>query len=314
MRVSVVICGYTSDRFEVLTVAIDSMLVQTHPPDEIIIVIDGNTHLYERVVDLYAGHDKIIPELNAQNRGISYSRTRGARIATGDIVAFIDDDAVADPEWIAEHVAVFRAHDVIGVAGAVLPNWVEQRPEFFPAPFYWLVGCTEPGFAEDGEQVRNGYGSNVSYRRDAFLAVGGYDAATGRKGDRHIQAHEAPIGIKLANRYEQPLVYASAARVQHTLFSYRGRFSWLLFRAFWQGYSKFLLQRLYPGAQMEERLFAFRLLRREIPARVMSIPSKSAYQNVAQIIAMVAFSGAVALGYLWALLNHIVGRFDPRQT
>ena len=314
MRVSVVICGYTSDRFEVLTVAIDSVLVQTHPPDEIIIVIDGNTDLYERVVDLYAGHDKIIAELNAQNRGISYSRTRGARIATGDIVAFIDDDAVADPEWIAEHVAVFRAHDVIGVAGAVLPNWVEQRPEFFPAPFYWLVGCTEPGFAEDGEQVRNGYGSNVSYRRDAFLAVGGYDAATGRKGDRHIQAHEAPVGIKLADQYEQPLVYAAAAKVQHTLFSYRGRFRWLLFRAFWQGYSKFLLQQLYPGAQMEERLFAFRLLRREIPARVMSIPSKSAYQNVAQIIAMVAFSGAVALGYLWALLNHIVGRFDPRQT
>jgi len=233
MRVSVVICGYTLDRIEVLTAAIDSVLAQTYPPDEVIIVIDGNPPLFEHVVGAYSHLDMIEVELNAENRGISYSRTRGAELAEGEVVAFIDDDAVAEPGWIGRHVEVYEQTNAVATAGPVLPMWVETEPAFFPEEFYWLVGCTEPGFAADGEEIRNGYGSNVSYRREAFLAVGGYDAATGRKGDRHIQAHEAPVGIRLAEEYDRPILYTSLARVRHTLFPYRGRFRWLLFRSFW---------------------------------------------------------------------------------
>jgi len=303
MRVSVIVCGYTLKRFELLVAAVDSVLAQTHSADEIIIVIDGNLSLYDHVTEAYAGHNMIEVELNAENQGISYSRTRGAQIATGEIVAFIDDDAVADPEWIAEHVAVYRSREVIGVAGAVDPNWVEQRPEFFPAPFYWLVGCTEPGFAEDGEQVRNGYGSNVSYRREAFLAVGGYDSATGRKGDRHIQAHEAPVGIKLAQEYNRPLVYTAAARVRHTLFAYRGRFHWLLFRSFWQGYSKRILERLYPHSQGEERSFVWGVLTRAVPGYIGEAVRSGRSAPVLQAMTSVSFIAVAGLGYLYAVIR-----------
>jgi hypothetical protein len=78
-------------------------------------------------------------------------------------------------------------------------------------------------------EVRNGYGSNVSYKRDVFLDVGGYDVDTGRKCDRHIQAHEAPVGIRIREKYGQGVLYAKDAVVHHTLFDYRGEFRWLSF-------------------------------------------------------------------------------------
>jgi len=151
------------------------------------------------------------------------------------VVAFIDDDAVAEPTWIAEHVRVYEQTDAVALAGPVLPEWVETEPSFFPAEFSWLVGCTEPGFAADGEEIRNGYGSNVSYLRDVFLAVGGYVVHMGRKGDGHIQAHEAPVGIRIRDAYGQGVVFVEDTVVHHTLFAYRGKFRWLLFRSLWQG-------------------------------------------------------------------------------
>ena len=79
MRVSVVICGYTMDRLEVFTAAIDSVLAQTHRPLEVVIVIDGNPTLHERVVTRYGGDPSVRIELNDEKRGISYSSTCGGR-------------------------------------------------------------------------------------------------------------------------------------------------------------------------------------------------------------------------------------------
>jgi len=70
----------------------------------------------------------VLIELNNENRGISFSRTRGAELATGEVVAFIDDDAVAESTWIAEHVRVFQTQEVIGVAGVIEPRWLGGRP------------------------------------------------------------------------------------------------------------------------------------------------------------------------------------------
>ena len=80
---------------------------------------------------------------------------------------------MAEEDWIACLVDVYEETDAIAVGGDVWPNWQGKRPDFFAEEFYWLVGCVKPGFAEDGEEVRNTYGSNISYRREAFLEIGG---------------------------------------------------------------------------------------------------------------------------------------------
>jgi len=301
MKVSVVVCTYKMDRFGVFREAVESVLTQTYDPVEVVLVIDGNPEVYERAAGEFSDHESVIVHNNEENRGISFSRTKGAELASGEIVAFIDDDGVAEPDWIEHHVATYEETEAVAVGGYVAPEWVTSKPVFFPEEFYWLVGCTERGFAEDGEEIRNGYGSNVSYRRSVFLDVGGYDVNTGRKGDRHIQAHEAPVGIRIREEYGKSVVYVEDAVVHHKLFAYRGEFRWLVFRSFWQGFSKRVMELLYPGAQGNESAFLKDLVVRALPSRMKRAVVERSTKPVLEAIAILAFTVAVGLGYLYGL-------------
>ncbi len=301
MKASVVVCTYSMDRYEVFYRCVESVLSQRYEPLEVVLIVDGNDAVFERVQADFGDDDRTILHNNARNRGISYSRTKGAELASGDVVVFIDDDATAAPDWVAEHVAVYEQTDAIAAAGPVEPDWVGDKPTFFPPEFYWLVGCTERGFADDGDEIRNGYGSNVSYRQEAFLAVGGYDPNTGRKGEAHIQAHEPPVGVRLQNTFGQGVYYTDSAVVYHTLFRYRGDFQWLIGRSFWQGYSKRIMDLVLPEAKRNERAYLKRLLFRYIPERVSKILLDRSFVAAEQLVAIIVFTLTVGLGYTYAL-------------
>jgi len=198
-------------------------------------------------------------------------------------------------------VSVYEETDAIAVGGDVKPDWQTEKPEFFPEEFYWLVGCVEPGFAEDGEEVRNTYGSNISYRREEFLEVGGYDPNTGRKGDKHLQAHEAPVGIRLLEEYGKGMVFTTDAVVHHKLFDYRGDFQWLVFRSFWQGYSKRVMDLLYPNAPDDKSEYLKQLLTHFVPNRVEDLVRSPSTVELKQLVAIFVFTGAVGFGYLYAM-------------
>lgn len=308
MLVSVVVCGYTMERAAVLAECVESALAQTHAPIEVVIVVDGNDELAAFVRERFGDRENVVIEENDENRGISYSRTRGGEVASGEIVAFIDDDGVAEPDWVETLVEVYQETDALAVGGHVAPNWEGEKPDFFPAEFYWLVGCTERGFAEDREKVRNTYGSNISYKRGVFLDVGGYDVNTGRKGDRHIQAHEAPVGIRIREKYGRGMIYVEDAVVHHTLFPYRGNFRWLVARSFWQGVSKRLMEELYEETYGDEGAFLKGLVFTYLPQRVKKAITEPSVTQVKQIVAIVVFTAAVGLGYLyeWVRRGEIV--------
>ncbi|AXG07704.1 glycosyltransferase family 2 protein [Haloplanus rubicundus] len=303
MQVSVVVCTYAMERYEAFTEAVESVLAQTHEPLEVVLVVDGNPDVYDRVREDFCGRENVVCHCNEENRGISYSRTKGAELASGDIVAMLDDDAVAEPDWIERLVDVYEDTDAVAVGGDVRPDWQTERPDFFPAEFYWLVGCVEPGFAEDGEEVRNTYGSNISYRREAFLAVGGYDPNTGRKGDKHLQAHEAPVGIRLLEEYGRGMVFTEDAIVHHKLFDYRGDFQWLVFRSFWQGYSKRVMDLLYPDAPDDKGAYLRQLLTYFVPGRLRRLIRSPSTIEAKQVLSIFVFTAAVGLGYLYAMLT-----------
>ena len=303
MEVSVVICTYSMERYDVFSECVDSVLAQSYEPLEVVIVVDGNPEVFDRVESDFGHHDNMVLHDNNENQGVSYSRTKGAELASGDVVAFIDDDGVAEPEWIETFVETYESTDAVAVGGYVAPDWVVEKPDFFPEEFYWLVGCTEIGFAEDGEVVRNGYGSNVSYRREVFLDVGGYDVNTGRKGDQHIQAHEAPVGIRICEEYGQGVMYVKDAVVYHRLFDYRGEFRWLAFRSFWQGFSKRVMSLLYPNTAGNENAYLKMLLLRSLPRRAKKALTEPSLSQAKQFVAIVVFTAAVGLGYLYGLLQ-----------
>ena len=303
MNVSVVICTYSMDRYDPFSEAVESVLVQTHDDIEVVLVVDGNETVFDRVREDFDGREEVVLHCNDENQGISYSRTKGAEIASNEIVAFIDDDATAEPDWIEQLLAVYEETDAIAVGGDVVPDWQTEKPDFFPAEFYWLVGCVEPGFAEDGQEVRNTYGSNISYRRVQFLEVGGYDPNTGRKGDKHLQAHEAPVGIRLRDNFGRGMVFTEDAVVHHKLFDYRGEFSWLVSRSFWQGYSKRVMDLLYQDAEDNKSAYLEQLLTRFVPKRIKNLVRSSSVEQFLQLVAIFVFTAAVGLGYAYAMMT-----------
>ena len=303
MKLSVVVCTHSTDRYGPFSGCVESVLDQTYEPLEVVLVVDGNDEVFEHVREDFGGHENVLLHNNDENQGISYSRTKGAEIASGEIVAFIDDDATAEPNWVESLVKVYEETDAIAVGGDVLPDWQTERPDFFPEEFYWLVGCVEPGFAEAGEEVRNTYGSNISYRREKFLEVDGYDPNTGRKGDKHLQAHEAPVGIRLLKEYGKGMVFTEDAVVHHKLFDYRGEFDWLVSRSFWQGYSKRVMDLLYPNAPDDKSEYLKQLLTQSMPRRLRALLRSPSAAEVKQLISIFVFTGAVGLGYLYAILT-----------
>jgi glycosyltransferase involved in cell wall biosynthesis len=303
MKVSVVVCTYSMERYGPFSECVESVLAQEYEPLEVVLVVDGNEDVFERVREDFGDEENVVLHCNDENQGISYSRTKGAELASGDVVAFIDDDAAAEPDWVANLVDVYENTDAIAVGGDVKPDWQTEKPDFFPEEFYWLVGCVEPGFAEDGEEVRNTYGSNISYRREQFLEVGGYDPNTGRKGDKHLQAHEAPVGIRLLEEYGKGMVFTEDAVVHHKLFDYRGEFGWLVSRSFWQGYSKRVMDLLYPDAPDDKSAYLKQLLTHFVPKRVKELLRSPSVAEVKQLLSIFVFTGAVGLGYLYAILT-----------
>src|SRR5438477_11309742 len=95
--ISVIICAYTEARWDALLAAVDSVQHQTLPPREIIIVIDRNPNLLRRVQENLSG---VIAIENSKAKGASGSRNTGGLVAQGEVLAFLDDDAIAQPDWI----------------------------------------------------------------------------------------------------------------------------------------------------------------------------------------------------------------------
>lgn len=234
MTVSVVVCTYNRQMKPYLTKCIDSLLNQTYPV-EVICIVDGNEPYYYDLL-------KSLPPainlyFNLLNQGLSYSRNKGAKKATGDVVAFIDDDAVADREWV-EELARCYWDGAIAVGGKLLPLWSSKKPFWFPEEFYWMIGATHKGFAEKKEEVRNTFGSNLSFRKEVFEALGGFREDTGMKGGGQLQGAETELCDRMRREYGQGVMYNPNAVVYHNVFSNRLKLGFLLRRAYWQGVSK----------------------------------------------------------------------------
>ncbi|MFB6084993.1 MAG: glycosyltransferase, partial [Halorientalis sp.] len=145
MQVSVVLCTYSPDMFEHFREAADSVLAQTYDDVELVVVVDGDESVHSRVREAYGDVDRVTTHCNDENRGLLESRNRGVELASGDVVAFIDDDAIADERWIEELVATYERRDALAAGGKMVPEWVAGKPDFLPAEFYWLVGVTHRG-------------------------------------------------------------------------------------------------------------------------------------------------------------------------
>ncbi|MFB7874113.1 glycosyltransferase [Nocardia sp. NPDC056064] len=236
LSVSVVVCSYTDERWDSLARAVASVRTQSRSAAEIVVVIDHNPSMLARAVDALPGV-RVVP--NRYARGLSGARNSGSEISTGDIVAFLDDDAYADTDWLAELSAPYTDPAVLGVGGLVTAHWLTARPPWFPAEFDWVVGCTYRGMSTGRAAVRNMIGANMSFRRELLVESGGFHTGLGRVGARPLGCEETELCIRLQNDHPGGrFMYEPEARVWHSVPATRTTWSYFRSRCYAEGRSK----------------------------------------------------------------------------
>lgn len=303
MRVSVVLCTYAPDRYDHFQEAAESVLAQTYEDVELVVVVDGNDELCDSVRRDYGHRDDVLIHCNDENRGLSYGRNKGTELATGEVVSFMDDDAVADLRWVEELVDAYEGHDALAVGGRMVPEWVAGKPTYVPEEFYFLFGVTYRGFPTEETEVRNTFSSNLSFRRDVFLDLEGFREHLGKRERNDLQGGETELCSRLRESHGRGVIYNPDAVVAHKVFDYRTAFGWLVKRAFWQGYSKRMMESETPEAIGREWGFLGQLLSTFIPRRIGGLLRKPSVSKVSQLATLLVFLGAVGLGYGYGIVD-----------
>jgi glycosyltransferase involved in cell wall biosynthesis len=303
LDISVVICAYTEARWHDLVAAVHSVRGQSVPPREIIVVVDHNPTLLERV---HTEVPYVIAVDNQEAKGLSGARNSGIAAATGAVIAFLDDDGVAAPDWLEHLLPAYADPEVIGVGGSVEPLWLGGRPPWFPAEFDWVVGCTYRGLPEVTAPVRNLIGCNMSFRREVFEGVGGFLSGIGRVGTYPVGCEETELCIRAGRRWpSRALLYEPRARVQHRVTASRARWSYFRARCYAEGLSKDLVAQAVGAADglAMERSYTLHTLPGSV-LRGVADALRGDPSGCARAAAIVVGLGMTAAGYLEGRLSH----------
>lgn len=187
-RIAVIIC--TRDRADQLADALRSVLACDGGPDEVVVVDNApSTSATRELVEGFA--DPRVRYVLERRAGLGRARNAGVAATSADVVAFTDDDVIVDPLWIRWIAAAFgSAADVRCVSGLVpsgeLRNEVQR---YFDARVSWSKNVERAEFRMSAPPARlpmfpfcvgeYGTGANFAVRREALLAVGGFDPCLG---------------------------------------------------------------------------------------------------------------------------------------
>ncbi|HEX9014593.1 MAG TPA: glycosyltransferase family 2 protein [Chloroflexota bacterium] len=308
MRVSVVVRTYTDARWDYLVRCISSIEAQSRVPDEIVVVVDHNEPLYERVKKRFPTAAVV---QNDEPAGSSGAWNSGIAAASGDLLAFIDDDATAAPDWLEQLLEGYDDPAVVGVGGQIAPVWEDGRPGWFPEEFNWVVGSSYRGLSEGESRVRNLIGCNMSFRRRVFDAAGGFlgaESGIGHNGGSPIGCDETEFCIRVGQRWPKAIMlYRPQARVYHSVPARRATWQYFLARCQFEGRSKARVARLV-GSQAgleTERAYALTALPKGVARGVGDLVLSRDPSGLAR-------AGAIVAGLAWTAAGYLIEAVTPR--
>ena len=324
-RITVVICAYTEARWDDTLAAVDSALAQSLPPLEVLLVVDHNPALCARFTDRLrkTAHVRVLS--NAHARGLSGGRNTGIEASEGEIIAFLDDDAVAEPDWLRWFADAFADPQVMGASGLTLPIWASgSRPAWYPREFDWVHGASYLGMPTGRAEVRNVIGGNAAFRRSAFDVAGGFRTDIGRGAvagasagpsrlrrsltSRPLGAEETELCIRIAQRRPgSAFLFDDRAVIHHRVPAERERIRYFYERCWAEGLSKAQVAQKV-GAR--DGLFTERAyVTRTLPAGV----ARAIADAVRGEAAGFQRAAAIAAGVFVAAAGYATGWVDQRR-
>jgi GT2 family glycosyltransferase len=309
--VGVVVCTHTFERRPLLVALLDSIAAGTLVPDEVVVVVDRNPGLFAEL----SVRDWPLPVrvLASPAAGLAAARNAGWRALTTDLVAFIDDDAVASPSWLEELVAAAHAHDAGVVGGRIEPRWTAAEPDWYSPLLGWVVGCTYEGLPTTAARVRNVIGCNMLFRRDLLDRLGGFDPTLGRSGRGLAGCEETELCIR-ANAAGDSVFLIPGAPVEQVLPSERATWWHAIRRGWHEGRSKRMLVALHGPVLATESRYA-RALVRAVLADIGRAVTRRSRRDLARAVGLVAVLASTTAAYLlFGLATLGIGRSPDRAV
>jgi glucosyl-dolichyl phosphate glucuronosyltransferase len=299
---SVVISCYDLRRVDWIKEAVDSLTGQTQKPKEIIVVFDYREGL-EKLLRRNLSASVMVVR-NKFGRGLSLARNTGIDLAAGDITAFLDDDAVAEVDWLANLISPFSDPHVVGVGGRAVPDWLGsgKRPDWFPEELDWTVGCMHREFGDNKRAVRNVFGCNMGFRTAQLKMIKGFDCRLGGP----ISGDDTDICLRITGFNEHyRIIYEPRAVVHHKVPEKRQTIRHISYSAWIQGVGKAVTRtlnqrdtRALASEKNYLRLLVFGFFPRQM-LQVFSHPRRSVGKMAAALVVIIS----IASGYILTRLK-----------
>lgn len=243
-EVTAVVCTY--ERYDLLPRAIDSLRDQKAAAERFEIVVVDNSPDPARSRAVAAGYADRgnLTWITEKRPGLSNARNVGIGAARAPVVAFMDDDATADPGWIGTIADAFGrfGDEVAIIGGRVDPIWGAPRPSWLDDDLLIYVSVIDwPGRTRDLKPDEWLAGTNVAYRKTALDEIGGFSGSLGRIGGGQslLSNDETDVAEQLAARGYKTK-YVPAMRVDHLVEPARLSQTWFRRRMAWQATSDYL--------------------------------------------------------------------------
>lgn len=280
-RITACICthnrpGYVRD-------CLDGLARQTVDPHafEILIVDSGSTGDTPAELAAMVGETANARLIRLERAGVSVARNAGADAATGDYIAYIDDDAIPGTDWIEQiHIAILTLGGVPALLGGrILPLWEAPLPGWWPATLRGVLSIIEAegrGIYRSRAMPDNlaPYGANMVVHIPTMRSVGGFGDGTGRDGDTLLSDEDVQLAWRLQDA-GYVVCYDSRIVVQHQIQAGRLTPDWLLRRMYWQGVSAVATKRLIGGGRSIWWLLPRRILVALLLAPAVLLPRHS---------------------------------------
>lgn len=236
VNITVILCTY--NRNQSLAKALESVAASIMP-DAVqwtVMVIDNNSK--DQTREVVEGFCRRFPArfsyVFEARQGKSYALNTGVEQASGDVLAFMDDDVEVDPEWLHKLTAPLSSERWAGAGGRILPEqgfvpqqWMDMGDRHGLAPLAMFDLGMEPG--KLGEAP---FGTNMAFRKQVFAKHGGFRTDLGPQPGSEIRSEDSEFGSRLLAAGEQ-LWYEPSALVYHIVPQKRARKAY--FQTWWFG-------------------------------------------------------------------------------
>ncbi len=234
----------THNRSRLLQATLESITALRWPAGveaECIVVDNRSTDDTGKVVAAFARHSALpTRDVFEGGAGSSYARNRAVEEARGNFILFIDDDAVAEPEWAAEILAEIERRQLDVACGMVLPRWGLEPPQWLGPSLYVRLAVHDPAKMATAsraelETIHNYFSANVAFRRQTFAKFGNFRQDLGVVEGNPMSGEDTELFARIIAK-GGAMGFAPRARIHHMIPPERMRRSYLRRKSYAFGY------------------------------------------------------------------------------